>query len=95
MAELGRKGAQATAERYKRAGLEPDELGPLKNPEDARRWLELIGQAVAAGRLPNRDGQVAVRAVEAFLRAFDVGELTDRIRELEAQLKKLKRVRAA
>ena len=60
----GRKGAETAARKLKgAAGLDPDELPSLRTPQDAEAWLETVGQAVATGKLANRDGQVVVQAV--------------------------------
>jgi hypothetical protein len=87
--QAGQKGGRIGGRAAKpKKGLHPGELGPLETPEDARRWLEIAGSAVAEGRLTSRDGHVAVRACEAFLKAFDAGALQDEVKELRAKLRR-------
>lgn len=93
MAQLGQKGGKRTADLLSRKGLDPGELGPLETPEDARRWLETVGEAVASGRLSDKDGRTVTQAVQVFLRAYDVGQLLERVKELEGRLQELKKVR--
>ncbi len=54
-------------------------MGPLRTPEDAKRWLRIIGRAVAEGRLRSRDGDATTRAVREWLRAHEAGVVTDRL----------------
>ncbi len=91
LSEQGKVGAQVTKQvRRKGKGLRPGELGPLRTPEDAKRWLRIIGRAVAEGRLRSRDGDATTRAVREWLRAYDAGVVTDRVEELRAEMAKLK-----
>lgn len=90
LAEFGRRGAEATARRFQREGLDPGELPPLDGPRSAAEWLEIVGRAVAEGRLPHRNGDAVVRAVRAFLAAHEAGEVADSIAELQAAVRKLK-----
>ncbi len=91
MAERGRIGAEVSKQvRRKGKGLRPGELGPLRNPGDAKRWLRIIGRAVAEGRLRSRDGDAATRAVREWLRAYDVSTVADRLEELQATVAELK-----
>ncbi len=84
-------GAEVTKQvRRKGKGLRPGELGPLRTPKDAERWLRIVGQAVAEGRLRSRDGDATTRAVREWLRAYDAGTVTDRVEELKAEMAKLK-----
>ena len=70
MAERGRIGAEVSKQvRRKGKGLRPGELGPLRSPQDAERWLRIVGRAVAEGRLRNRDADATTRAVKEWLRA--------------------------
>jgi hypothetical protein len=71
LSEQGKVGAQVTKQvRRKGKGLRPGELGPLRTPEDAKRWLRIIGRAVAEGRpvppMPRgaQGGQKRIVAVE-------------------------------
>ena len=57
---------------------------------DAERWLRIVGQAVAEGRLRSRDGDATTRAVREWLRAYEAGAVTDRLQELRATVAELK-----
>lgn len=104
MAERGKKGAEVTNRRWKQdGGVSAEELGPLENHQEARRWLGVIGEAVTTGRLSHNAAKAAVQAVKAWAKIvegeMDVevkDELVDRINELEDKLAKkpnLKRVK--
>ena len=86
MAERGRKGAEATARKWKGRALSPDDLPPLDSPQTAALWLDRVGRAVATGRLGHREATAVVRAVEAFLRAHDAGAVTGDIERLRSAL---------
>ncbi len=89
--EAGRLGAEVSKQvRRKWKGLRPGELGPLRTPQDAERWLRIIGQAVTEGRLRNRDADAGTRAVREWLRAHEAGVVTDRVEELRRKLSELK-----
>ncbi len=75
MAERGRKGGLATAERNKQDGLEEKELPPLTSPEVAELWLERIARAVATGRMVHQDATAATRAIQQWLKAHEVGKM--------------------
>ena len=91
LSEQGKVGAQVTKQvRRKGKGLRPGELGPLRTPEDAKRWLRIIGRAVAEGRLRSRDGDATTRAVREWLRAYEAGAVTDRLEELRTHVEELK-----
>jgi hypothetical protein len=63
----------------------------LRTPEDAQAWLEAVARAVANAGLSNAAGQTVVRAVREWLRARDAGEVTERLKQLQGQVVKLKR----
>lgn len=90
MRERRRRAAEATARRLRAGGLEPDDLPPLRTPQDAETWLERIGRAVATGELANRDADAATRAVRAWLQAHDAGTVAERIAELQEVVETLK-----
>jgi len=50
-------------------GLDEDELPPLETHEDGKAWLEIVGRAVACGRMREAAGQCVIRAVEGWLKA--------------------------
>ncbi len=68
MADRGRKGALSLRRKVKGSGLTEDDLGALEAHEDAKRWLETIGRAVATGRLGDRAAQAAIKAVSEWVR---------------------------
>ena len=82
MRRLATKGALAS----RRTGLNPDDLPTLDGPQTAARWLDVVGRAVATGRLGHREGATVVRAVEAFLRAHEAGSMSDEIERLTAAI---------
>lgn len=95
--EVQRKGGKAVQESWARKGLDDDELPPLDSYAAAKAWLELVGRAVATGRLKDRDGSVIVRSVQEWTRAHGdeltsqvVSKLKARIEELESELKRAK-----
>ena len=91
LSEQGKVGAEVTKQvRRKGKGLRPGELGPLRTPQDAERWFRIVGQAVAEGRLRSRDGDGTTRAVREWLRAYEVGAVTDRLEELRTHVEELK-----
>ncbi len=91
LSEAGRKGAAATARKWRgRGGLEPGELPELGTPHDAQRALDIVAHAAAEGRLPQRQADATTRAVREWLRAYEAGAVTDRLEELKATVAELK-----
>ncbi len=91
LSEAGRKGAEATARKWRgRGGLEPGELPQLGTPHDAQRALDIVAHAAAEGRLPQRQADATTRAVREWLRAYEAGAVTDRLEELRATVAELK-----
>ncbi len=91
LSEAGRKGAAATARKWRgRGGLEPGELPQLGTPHDAQRALDIVAHAAAEGRLPQRQADATTRAVREWLRAYEAGAVTDRLEELRATVAELK-----
>jgi hypothetical protein len=90
MSEIGKLGAEATRKRFSVKGLEPGELGPLESIEDGKRWLRIAGEAVATGRITDRQGNAITKAVEAWLKAD--GAITkaelDEIKAMADEVKK-------
>lgn len=82
MAELGRKGAEATARKLQSDGLSDDELPPLESHEAAERWCDVVGRAVAQGRLGHNEGRTILRAVREWRDSRDQGEMADLLEEL-------------
>ena len=89
LAEAGRKGAAATARKFKLGGLDPDDLPPLDRPQAAEQWLETIGRAVATGRLGHNEARSAVGAVRQWLKANEAGAVAERLEELKASVERL------
>ncbi len=87
LSNAGRKGGEATKRRLSGpAGLGPHELPALSSPEAAERWLEIVGRAVAEGRLAHRPGQVVATAVREWLKAHEAGRVAERLEELRRKL---------
>lgn len=91
--EARRRGGKATARKLQAPGLDADELPPLTDHASAKAWLEVVGRAVATGRLSNRDGNVVVRAVSEWVKAHGeeltaevVEDLKRRVEELQEEL---------
>jgi hypothetical protein len=93
-AMAGKLGAAATRAKWRGKGLEEGELGPLKTPEDAERWLRIAGEAVAVGRLTDRSGTAITRAVEAWLKASAVRVEREEIADLRVRIDELRKPKA-
>lgn len=91
LSEYGRKGAEATAKKLQRDGLEDHELPPLDSPQAAERWIEVVGRAVATGRMSHREGKALARLVREWLRTHEAGAVADRVDDLQEKVAKLKR----
>lgn len=90
--EMSRRGTRGAYASHK-GGLKDQELPKLEDHEDAKRWLELIGRAVATKRLSDRRAQAAIRAVEAWMKAEAeqlgaeaIEGLQERLSELEDEV---------
>jgi len=91
LVEAGRKGAEATARKWRgRGGLEPGELPELKTPHDAQEALDIVAHAAAEGRLPQRQADATTRAIREWLRAHEAGAVADQVEELRRKLSELK-----
>ncbi len=90
MAERGRRGGLATKRRFSSPGLEPNELPELKTHADAQLWLEIIGRAVATGRLSDRQAQAAIRAVAEWVRAEGERATAEVVNDLKADIARMK-----
>lgn len=93
MRERASKGGKVSAAKRKKQGILPEELPELSSHDAAEVWLDVVGRAVATGRVDNRDAQACIRAVDTFLKARAekeqsqrIGELRERMEELQAQL---------
>ena len=92
--DAGRRGAEATARRFRNGGLAPDDLPPLRSPQDAERWAEVVGRAVAERRLTHSEGRAVASLIREFLKAHSDGKVTRRIEELGEAVAKLRADRA-
>jgi len=100
--EMQRRGLMGALASRRTNGLNPGELEDLESHEDAKRRLDLIGQAVLTGRLRDGQANAAVRSVEAWLRAEGerltvavVEDLRRQVVELKSQFgKKPAKIRA-
>jgi hypothetical protein len=71
-------------------GLDPDDLGPLETPLDARRWSAVIASAAACGRITPAQANAASRAVDGFLKARDQHIKETELADLKRDLERLK-----
>ncbi len=90
MRDRGRKGAEATRAKWRGKGLRDEELPELCTPQDAEAWLEMLGRAVATGRLGHHEGRTVVSAVQQWLRAHEAGAVSERVERLRRQLDELR-----
>lgn len=92
--EIGKRGGEASAKRFKAAGLSSIELGELQTIEDAQRWFRLIAQAVGERKLTHSEGASMTRAVEAWSKSEDVRLRSQDLRELQMKVRELQGKRA-
>ena len=88
--EMQRRGLMGALACRRSNGLDPDELEELETHEDAKRRLDLIGQAVLTGRLRDGQANAAVRSVEAWLRAEGERLTVAVVEDLRRQVEGLK-----
>ncbi len=87
LSEAGRKGAEATARKWRgRGGLEPGELPDLGTPQDAQAALDIVAHAAAEGRLPQRQADATTRAVREWLRAWEAGAVAEQVAQLQRKV---------
>ena len=91
MRTRGQKGGDATRRRFSGAGLSADRLGPLDTLRDAKRWLQLIAEAVGERQLSYSEGQSMTGAVREWIKAEDARLRAEDLHELQAQVADLKR----
>ncbi|HLZ46568.1 MAG TPA: hypothetical protein VKQ05_12915 [Gemmatimonadales bacterium] len=70
-------------------------LPELNDPAAANAWLEKAYIWAASGKIPGTVANACVRAVEVWLKSYDLAKVTARIRELEQQLAEANRRRDA
>jgi hypothetical protein len=74
-----------------RKGINPENLGPLRTPEDAERWCVEAARAVAAGQITPAAGNAVRGLVSQFLQAQDAGKVRARLEELTTRFERLQR----
>jgi polyhydroxyalkanoate synthesis regulator phasin len=72
-------------------GLAAGELGDLETHQDAERWLQLVGEEVATGRLGHQEGRTIVSAVREWVKAHTDGALAQELEKLRDQLEEVKK----
>ena len=80
MAEIGRKGAEALRDKYRRPNVQAGDR-TLESPVDAQEWLKRIAMAVLAGKITHHQANAAAKALKTWLQAHDAGAVTDRLEE--------------
>jgi hypothetical protein len=88
--EMQRRGLMGALASRRTNGLGEEELSHLETHEDAKRRLDLIGQAVLTGRLRDGQANAAVRSVEAWLRAEGERLTVSIVEDLRRQVQDLK-----
>ena len=86
MAERGRKGAESLKKHWRGQVLDETELPPLRTPHDAEEWLEVVGRAVATGRLSHNHGRTIATTIREWLKAHEAGKVAERVEELREQV---------
>jgi hypothetical protein len=83
-----RLGGFRTGRRAQR-GIDPDELPALNSPEAAQQWAEIIGRAVASGRLAASAGNTVRCLLSEYLSATEVRAMQERLAQLGAHVGRL------
>lgn len=86
MSELGKRGAESTANKLRSDGIDPDELPDLDSPSAAETWCDVVGRAVVVGRIGHNEAKAALRAVREWRESHETGQLSDRLGALEEAL---------
>ena len=90
--ERGQKGAEVSARvRQRRRPLTSDELPPLRTPDDAERWTEVVGRAVAERRLTASEGRTVASLLREFLAAHKAGAQAKELTKLRQQVDALRK----
>ena len=90
MAERGRKGAESLKKHWRGQVLAETDLPPLRTPVDAEQWLEVVGRAVATGRLSHNQGRTIATTVREWLKAHEAGKVSRKIEDLSEAVAKLR-----
>ncbi len=88
--EAAMKGAEATKRVWRSKGLDPEELPPLRTPQDAERWAEVLGRAVASGNLTHSQGKAISSLLREWRASHEAGVVSGRLEELRATVAELK-----
>ncbi len=80
MAEIGRKGAEALRDKYRRPNVQAG-AWTLESPADAQEWLKRIAGADLAGAITHHQANAAAKALKTWLQAHDAGSVTDQLEE--------------
>jgi len=97
MSEIGKLGARQTNARWEGSPFDPDELGELKDLEDAKLALDTIRRAVLSRQITPNEGNSATKAVSEWCKA-ETASITKQLvnelhRELEAKEKQIQELR--
>ncbi|SRR6266571_4669956 len=79
-------GLRLASKNRKHRYLPPDALPQLNSPRDAQAFAQLVTQAVSTGELSSAAGQAALKGLDAWLRAYEAGEVSERVAEIEQLL---------
>lgn len=82
--KLGNEAVKAKAREER--GLEDAELPPLDSHASAERWADVVGRAVASGRLDASAGNVMMRCVREWREARSDGAVSDQLDALTSAL---------
>ncbi len=66
------------------------DLPPLDSVEHILRRLQIISDRLEAGTFPKGNGGPAVRSCEAALKAIEAGHTIQRVKALDAEVRKLR-----
>jgi len=93
--ELARsRGGHSKAAKDRRSGsrfLTTHDLGDLETPADALRWSQVIAGSVVTGKLGSNAAAVALKALEAWVKAHEAVDLEARLAELETRVERTTR----
>lgn len=85
------KGGQANRKRLRAEGLKEGELPPLTSPHAAERWAEIVGRAVATGRLTHSQGKAIGSLLREWRQSHEAGAVAERVDEILSQLETVKK----
>ena len=69
--------------------------GPPRSANDCMKWLSWTTWAAATGELSKASASAITSTIRALLSAIETADLEEQVRDLEKQLKQLKRLAAA